>query len=130
VKGDADTPEGRRLGRPWWEFEDVFGLLTGVGLEGELADLEAGPPWQPVASRELAGLFSAYREAQAGADELLAALFGAGLAAGEFPELCGVVDGQGRAVVQLGTVSIRTADRLADVLRARPIPPAVRGKAA
>ena len=131
--GVNDPVEGWTGGPGWGrssaagEMLGVFGPVFGSGLDAELAD---GPPWQPVGSGDAAGLLAAYRQAQMLRNDLRAALVGAGLSAGEFPELAASVDGQGRPVVRLGEVSGRTGERLARVLRAAPIPPAGRGRAA
>jgi hypothetical protein len=89
-----------------------------------------GLPWHLVSAGELAGVLAVYQQANALAGELRAALALVGISAGEVPELCGGVDGQGRAVVRIGEVSAVTGARLTRVLRGAPIPPAARGKAA
>jgi hypothetical protein len=113
------------------ELMGAFTQVNGPAFDAEVAaGLMDGPPWQSVSPGELAGLMAAYHQARAVTEELRDALAAAGLPGEEFPELSGCVDGHGRAVIRIGTVSASSATRLARVLRAAPKPPATRGKAA
>jgi len=130
MSGGASGPDDRWTEAQLWGWAELlgtFGAVSSAALEAELAQ---GPPWQPVSAGEVGGLLGAYRQARAEADMLRAALVDVGLSAAEFPGLSGGVDGEGRAVVRLGDVSAVTGTRLVRVLRARPNPPAERGKAA
>jgi hypothetical protein len=127
VNGDAEEAEGQWPGRSWMEFDELFGPLDAARLDADLAKLAAGPPWQPVRPRDIAGLLAAYRQARLLADELRTALLGVGLSDEALPELCGSVDAQGRPVVVLGTLSAVATDRLIRALGGGQIPPAGEG---
>ena len=134
MDGGADDPD-EPSGGPVWsgaaaELLGIFGPVSGPDLGDELGELVDDPPWCPVGPGDAAGLLAGFRAAEELAGELRAALVMAGLSAGEFADLRGSLDGAGRPVVRLGTVSFATGARLVRVLRVSPNPPAGRGKAA
>jgi hypothetical protein len=146
VLGNAAEESGREVTRDITEGGAVSGSADGkddpekrleeerrrrlldAEIDAELAGLVAGPPWQPVMVGESADLVAAYRQARMLVEQLRARLVAAGLTAEEFPYLCCGVGFDGRPVVDVGAVSMVTAQRLAVVLGRRPGPPAERGK--
>jgi hypothetical protein len=108
------------------ELDALFGQVGSKPANAELGALDEEPPWQSVCANDVAGLMVAYREARTLANNLRQLLAQVGVSEEELPGLCARVDAQGRAVIVLGTVSMRTAERLRTILRqngGRPDPP-------
>lgn len=134
MNGGADDRHERRDGRSWpslgTEFDPLFSqwdarlgaspLQLGCGLLGERVPLD-----------QVASLMDAYRRAQIVAHELRLQLDSAGISGDEFADLCGTVDAQGRPIVEMGLISLVTAEHLTMALRGspgRPTPPTHDGR--
>jgi hypothetical protein len=105
-------------------LDEVFGVVGRARFDAEWAALD-GPGVVSLRGSDIPGLYAAHHEAATLSDLLRAALRAHDLAGDNFPELCGKVDAQGRAMVNIGGVSARTVLRLIAVLEsARPGPAA------
>jgi hypothetical protein len=108
------------------ELDEVFGVVGRARFDAEWMALE-GPGVVPVRGSDIPGLFASHHEGQTLSDLLREALRAHDLTGDEFPELCGKVSAQGRAMVNIGGVSARTVLRLIAVLEsAQPGPAATR----